>query len=385
MIMEVINTESGTNMENKPFKFTGKGGEYFAIWIVNVALTILTLGIYSAWAKVRTNQYFYGNTVLDGVSFRYTAKPMQILKGRIIAFVLFIAYSISTTMSPFIAGGALIILMLLMPAFLVMSMSFRLRNSVYRNVRFDFDKNFLAAYKVFSIPVLFTGAYIFVISQMQADMMVDADGRAEFPIMMVMLLLSIFLMIPWWEYMITKFKIVHISFGKAAFNFTARTKNYYGMYLKIALAVIGVSVLIGLSAAGIAALFDAGENKEGMMELIPILLILVMLPFYLWLFAYLQTKRTNLVYNNIQIDGHKTKSELKTGYMMYLYVTNTLAMMISLGLLMPWAKVRTARYKASVTSVDVKGDLSQFTVAQAQHQSAIGEEMGEMFDMGLGF
>jgi uncharacterized membrane protein YjgN (DUF898 family) len=28
-----------------PFEFTGSGGEYFRIWIVNLALTILTLGI----------------------------------------------------------------------------------------------------------------------------------------------------------------------------------------------------------------------------------------------------------------------------------------------------------------------------------------------------
>ena len=36
-----------------PLRFTGSGGEYFKIWIVNLLLTIATLGIYSAWAKVR--------------------------------------------------------------------------------------------------------------------------------------------------------------------------------------------------------------------------------------------------------------------------------------------------------------------------------------------
>lgn len=47
-------------------QFTGKGSEYFGIWIVNLLLTILTLGIYSAWAKVRRLQYFYRNTQLAG-------------------------------------------------------------------------------------------------------------------------------------------------------------------------------------------------------------------------------------------------------------------------------------------------------------------------------
>ncbi|MCS6766168.1 MAG: DUF898 domain-containing protein, partial [Candidatus Protistobacter heckmanni] len=35
-----------------PLRFTGSGAEYFRIWIVNLSLSVLTLGIYSAWAKV---------------------------------------------------------------------------------------------------------------------------------------------------------------------------------------------------------------------------------------------------------------------------------------------------------------------------------------------
>ena len=62
--------------------FTGNGREYFGIWIVNLLLSVLTLGIYSAWAKVRTLQYFYGHSRVDGQGFRYLATPLQILKGR---------------------------------------------------------------------------------------------------------------------------------------------------------------------------------------------------------------------------------------------------------------------------------------------------------------
>src|SRR5690606_23104155 len=46
-------------------KFHGNTSEYFSIWIVNLMLTIVTLGIYSAWATVRNNRYFYGNTEID--------------------------------------------------------------------------------------------------------------------------------------------------------------------------------------------------------------------------------------------------------------------------------------------------------------------------------
>lgn len=38
------------------FRFAGSGSEYFKIWITNLLRSILTLGIYSAWAKVRRNR-----------------------------------------------------------------------------------------------------------------------------------------------------------------------------------------------------------------------------------------------------------------------------------------------------------------------------------------
>lgn len=381
--MESIDTKTDISVNNQPFEFTGKALEYFSIWIVNVALTILTLGIYSAWAKVRTNQYFYGNTLLDGVSFRYTAKPTQILKGRVIAFIVFTAYYFASMANPVVAGIILLFIMLLIPAFVVMSMAFRLRNSMYRNVRFNFDKRFAQAYKVFFIPVIFAGGYLFVIGQVEHLQSAGADTKtnAMFGIVILALLLGIFLMVPWWEYIITRFKAVHAKYGDADFSFAATTKNYYGMYIKAYLLSILIFGVIGALIAALMGTLMSDTNSK----LMPFLIFLFVFPAYLWLFAYFQTKRTNLVFGHLRIKAHKVKSELKTGYMLYLYVTNTLAIMFTLGLLMPWAKIRTARYKASVTSIDVAGDLSQFVATQEQYQSAMGEEIGDMFDLDLGF
>ena len=39
-----------------PVEFTGSGGEYFRVWIVNVLLTIVTLSLYTPWARRRTAQ-----------------------------------------------------------------------------------------------------------------------------------------------------------------------------------------------------------------------------------------------------------------------------------------------------------------------------------------
>src|SRR3954470_736798 len=76
-----------------PVEFTATTGAYFRIWIVNLALTIVTLGIYSAWAKVRKRRYFYSHTRVDGEGFEYRANPIAILKGRLIAVAIVVAFS----------------------------------------------------------------------------------------------------------------------------------------------------------------------------------------------------------------------------------------------------------------------------------------------------
>ncbi len=79
----------------QPLHFNGNGAEYFGIWIVNLLLTIVTLGIYSAWAKVRRLQYFYRHTELAGSSFDFHGSPIRILIGRLIALAMLIAYNVS--------------------------------------------------------------------------------------------------------------------------------------------------------------------------------------------------------------------------------------------------------------------------------------------------
>ena len=76
-----------------PVRLSGTGAEYFRIWVVNLLLTLVTFGVYSAWAKVRKTRYFCQNTRLDGHAFDYHGAPLAILRGRMLAAVLLVAYS----------------------------------------------------------------------------------------------------------------------------------------------------------------------------------------------------------------------------------------------------------------------------------------------------
>ena len=102
-------------LRREPFIFTGRGGEYFRIWIVNLCLSLLTLGIYSAWAKVRRMQYFYRHTAVAGANFDYHGDPVAILKGRILAVGMFALYSVAGQFSIIAGLIAFVLILAVMP------------------------------------------------------------------------------------------------------------------------------------------------------------------------------------------------------------------------------------------------------------------------------
>ena len=119
-------------------RFTGTGGEYFRIWIVNLFLSVLTLGIYSAWAKVRTRRYFYAHTLLADHPFDYRANPWFILRGNLIlgfGLLLFLAIE---SFGPVYSGIVLAVFYAFLPFLIYKSLRFNAYNSSYRNLCFPF-------------------------------------------------------------------------------------------------------------------------------------------------------------------------------------------------------------------------------------------------------
>jgi len=132
-----IDTPDSTETRHR-FVFSGKGGKYFGIWIVNILLSTIAIGIYSAWAKVRRLHHFHRNTQLAGSSFDFHARPIDILKGRLIAFGAYVAFiglsKLSVTASLVLA----LFLFAVSPYFAYKSLRFRYRNSSWRQIRFNF-------------------------------------------------------------------------------------------------------------------------------------------------------------------------------------------------------------------------------------------------------
>lgn len=199
-----------------PIIFKGKTAEYFGVWIVNLLLTIVTLGIYSAWAKVRRKKYFYHNTLIEDVGFDYHAKPMSILKGRMIAFAFFMGYSFSANISPVLPIAFMLILFIFLPWLVVRGSIFNARNSSHRGLRFDFVGTIGQAAKVFIVLPLLT-------------------------------FFTLGLIIPYISHEKSQFLVNNHHFGLSQFEMSRVVKQFYKVYLIILIIPLIIGVLAAIA------------------------------------------------------------------------------------------------------------------------------------------
>ncbi|MBX2824314.1 MAG: DUF898 domain-containing protein [Gammaproteobacteria bacterium] len=383
------------------FEFRGRGGEYFKIWIVNILLSILTLYIYSAWAKVRTNRYFYGNTYLADGSFEYHATPMQILKGRIIAVILLIIFVVANVIHP-LASIILAGLMLLATPWIVWrSMIFNARMTSYRNVRFNFVGTCGSMYLyILVIPMI-----PIVIGLILAAVMYFNGNTALLPGIVAIAIIIAYLMYPLTRRLLSSYAIDNAKYGTSEFKSRLTTGNFYKIYLKM----IGLSILVYIGVVLLVMLlgflaqilgFIDGEGFMDMVDMDPDALVGsgAMIPvfvlgglFYIGIIvvgiliaAYLLSRMRNYIFSNtVLADKVELMSFLPARGLWWLMTTNFLLVVFTLGLAYPWAKVRSARYYARHTSVSADS-LDGFISEQVNYQSSLGDEIGDAFDVDIG-
>jgi len=386
-----------------PFQFRGKGSEYYKIWMVNILLSIVTLYIYSAWAKVRTKRYFYGNTVLDNSAFEYHATPMQILKGRIVAVIILILVAVASVVSNLLYGVVLVLLTIITPWIIWRSLRFNQLMTSYRNVRFNFVGKGISIYRIFLIQFLplivgFALAGVFYY-------LGNLDVRAT-TLLIGCSVVAFYLFMPLIQKMMTNYVVNHSRYGLNTFSSSLKAGRFYLIYvLSILVFLLLLAVLLAAMFAiayftGVVdiELFSAANPEEELAVALrdsPILFWLLgiggifayFLPFTL-IYAYVKTRIRNYTFNNATLPEHvRLSSTLKVRSYWWLLFTNLLLLIFTLGLAYPWTKVRTARLLANNSALFSTKPLDHFVSEQLSQSSSLGDELGEAFDLDvdLGF
>ncbi len=391
----------------QPIVFTGNGTEYAKIFFVNLALTILTLGIYSAWAKVRNKRYFYGNTLLAESSFEYHASPIQILKGRLLVVGLFFLYNILIGTAP--ALGIIFVLLFLagLPWLILRATQFNMRNSSYRQIRFDFTGDMGQMF----------GLYV---------------------LLPIVAAFTLWLAYPYAVYKQKLYYVNHIRFGQSHFLFSGKAKEFFATYFQALLGVILFFILLGFLFGSQSRDFLHGfkesmdkestqteltlpEQPTAQMQTIEVQLpsqmqqmppqtqqpvppikkepdpetmraiyIGIAVVYGMMIFitlivmTYINTRITNYIFNNSKLNFMRFSSQISFWKLIWIYASNTFLIFLTLGIYIPWAKVRATRYKLSCITVFTPS-MENFIAAESEHVRAVGEEFSDFLDVDIGF
>ena len=371
-------------------EFHGTALEYFRIWFVNTLLTIITVGIYSAWAKVRNNRYFYGSTWLAGANFEYHARPMQILVARLFVFAV-------------IGGGAYwagedvirnaywtLILGLFLPWALVRGLSFNARNSSWASARLSFVRGYVALYLVFAPALIFYAISAFNVS---------LGGLFPVPELNIILGIATLLLVfvvPLMLRAYHRYKAGRHRLGKLRFEMAPVSRvSYYGaLFLPYVLgimftALVFFSIMIFVVQPELDSLQADGKEMADTVyfQVFSLIGVLSLFLSILFIGIVVQTALFRIFWQNLRAsNGARFVCNVKLWAFSRMLLVNFLATVLSLGLLHPWAKVRKTRYLAhNIRLIVPAGEMTKLTSPGGEMESALGEEMdaAEGFDFDI--
>lgn len=351
-----MDADLASGKDPAPIEFTGRASEYFGIWIANVALSVVTLGIYSAWAKVRSRRYFLGNTIALGDRMDYHATGAAILKGRLLAAAAVAAYVALSYAGPWWAQAVGTVgLLPLYPWIINRSMKFNARMTSWRNVRFDWHGGYWGVAKIYFLWPLIAVLTLGILAPVAARRVREYLGN-------------------------------HYAFGRERFAAVTALRPYYGAFLKAwALGTAALAIfLTTIAALQSVALRASGAESWPFPGAEVIGYLLAALVWFVPT-AYFWIAARNILVNALVLGEaarfHSTVVPLRY---VWILVTNFLAVVFTATLLHPWARVRRYRYQAECTAVTLLAPDAAFLDVRTRAGGALGEELGAAADVEIG-
>jgi len=359
--------------------FTGTGKEYFRIWIVNLCLSLATLGIYSAWAKVRRLKYFDRNTQLNGAAFNFHGDPMTIFRGRIIAVLLLFCYHYLFTFSKALALSLFAIFLLGVPWMMRSALRFRLRNTSYMGLRCQFHGTLAGAYATY-LPV----GLVVLLPGLLGVLIPHKPGIMVFAFIP-------YLSWPWLHARMRMYQHNGLAVAGIKSSCSLTKGSFFLSYFIIGLSLLIFVMLVGMGTAIFFASFKnhAAESYRIFMEayswvLIPAGFLVVLLAYAIFLSGstLLQVKIWNKSWNATRFPRVEIDSHLPYKAYYFLQLKNLFLTLLTLGLYRPFAVVNVYRFRLQHVSLKAVGleqllAMQHAQVAQAGKSGQVGQASGD--------
>ena len=358
--------------------FHGTGRALFVIFVMNIFRTLLTLGIYHFWGKVKIRQFLWSETEFKTDRLAYHGTGRELLIGSIKAsFLIGSVYLLREGVNFLTRSGEMAfieffgkiayaaIFLAFVAAAVAGSYRYRLSRTSWRGVHFSFRGNIREYVEIFFSGVCLTfltfGFYypVFVARQ-------------------------------------NAFLINHTWFGDHAFDFTGRGKELMKPSLPLLLClhalVIDVIVFIFLAvfASNQFGSGKGGETFDLLLSNYSVALPLVMLIGFFLLFGFIPLSIVHFLAASKKFTADYTTfgkarfhSNITGPGLLRLYMGNLFLFVLSAGLAYPWVLVRNHRF--IYQNMNATGPLLLEEVHRAEHEaSTTGEGIGGFLDVDSG-
>ncbi len=311
------------NLSKQELSFHGTGQKLFALQLVNILLSIITLGIYYPWAKAAYLRYSMSETEFAGTRFVFHGTGFEMFKGMIIGLlVIGGAYALCGYLvvahHPFIGGFLLFFFMLLIiPYAIHSSMQYRTSRTSWRGIHFGYR------------------------GDLKQLMNLSVKG-----IFLTILTLGIYG--AWYAMELRSYVLGHVRIGSVEMKYKGKGGKYFTMNL---LGYFLTAITFGIYG-------------------------------FWWM-----KDQFNYYVDNLVLEQNGKEIRLKsnaTGLgFAKMFVINISLILFTLGIATPWAVVNLLKFTfANVEFLD-ELDLDAIQQTEAEYKNAAGEDLSGMLDLGI--
>jgi uncharacterized membrane protein YjgN (DUF898 family) len=255
------------------------------------------------------------------------------------------------------------------PWLIVRSLQFNAENTSYRNLRFHFHGRYREGLRAIG-PLLLSPLLVLLLPAIQPG---KAPSGFDFAILLAPSI-PFLIFYPYVVASVKRFQVRNSTYGSAPFAFSGRTEDFYVAYFLGSLIFIAGSFAGGFAAISLLVIPIAGW----------VVVFVAYLSAGSIFFGYTRSRIGNITFNATHLAGKANfVSKLSALKLAWIYFVNLLAMAVSFGLLVPWAVMRTAKYRASCLSLECIEDLEGFLGDVSRPVAATGDQLGEFFDVDL--
>src|SRR5882724_3796491 len=86
--------------------FHGDGTSLFLLILKNLFLTVITLGVYAAWARAERRKYMWSSTEISGQRLVFTGTGLELFKGYLKVLAVYLVFLVLPIAANFVIPGS---------------------------------------------------------------------------------------------------------------------------------------------------------------------------------------------------------------------------------------------------------------------------------------